>query len=177
MLKKRALWYRSGDLIRWDKDGTVWYIGKRTTTFCINGHYINPQIVEDKVMAFATRYEAKDTSGLNIVDCLGFAVEEEGIATQREFALQLTVNALTDVSPRSVHAALLQCLHGHEMPVWVSVTTETVKYTASLRRKRTNAVVTKPPAGSWRLTATGYEHSEQDASTWDDDTRASTVLS
>jgi fatty-acyl-CoA synthase len=131
LFRKGDRWYRSGDLVRHDPSGFVYFAGKRSTSFQVRGAYVNPQFVEDKLAAAAA------SGRLGVLECLGFFVERTD--GTRAFALRLSLDHAP--STAALFEELEAVLNVEEVPDFVVLDDAPLPYTDSLRRRRLKPVV------------------------------------
>ena len=119
-------WHRSGDLVRHDPDGRVYWAGKRGVAFRNAGTWVNPQVVEDKLAG----------GRLPFAEVLAFCVRRGG---RRAPALRVKLAAPMAAEP--LFAGLAEVLDPAEVPELVVLDEAPCTWTASLRRRRNAPVL------------------------------------
>jgi fatty-acyl-CoA synthase len=132
LLREGDCWYRTGDLLRHDRDGYLYFIGKLPYTHRVDGLYVNPQIVEDRIMAAMTSLATAGT-----FDCLAFFAE----GTDGGKILGLKVRGSIHLERPEWVAWLEGVLEPREYPVIYEWGSDPIPYTHSLRRQRSGGAI------------------------------------
>ena len=132
LIREGDLWHRSGDLIRHDPSGYVYFAGKRSSSFRVRGVYVNPQVVEDKVAHAAFQ------GALPARDCLAFFVRRVS-SGERVVALRLALSGFFE--PAAIFEVLEAVLDPVEAPEFVVLDNAPIAYTDTLRRRRLAPIV------------------------------------
>jgi acyl-CoA synthetase (AMP-forming)/AMP-acid ligase II len=123
-------WFRTGDIISIDRWGYMFFHGKRKTSFRINGNYVNPPVVEDKL-------STKEAQEIGIRDALCFFQKDSD--GRKSVALRVSGHVNADALQTFMSAHL----EPWEMPRYVSIEQGTFPETVSFRKLRPGSVAAR----------------------------------
>jgi fatty-acyl-CoA synthase len=128
LFRRGDRWFRTGDIISIDRWGYMLFHGKRKTSFRIDGHYVNPPVVEDKLST-----EAAQEIGIRDALCF-FQRDNDG---RKSVALRVAGH----VNASALQAFMKAHLEPWEMPLDVSIDAGPFPETVSFRKLRSASLV------------------------------------
>jgi fatty-acyl-CoA synthase len=134
LFRRGDRWFRTGDIISIDRWGYMFFHGKRKTSFRIDGNYVNPPVVEDKLST-----EAAQEIGIRDALCF-FQKDSDG---RKSVALRLSGHVNAD----ALQSFLKAHLEPWEMPLDVSIEEGSFPETISFRKLRPGSVVARETRG------------------------------
>lgn len=116
-------WFRTGDILSIDRFGYVHFHGKRKTSFRVDGRFVNPNVVEDRLLAAGV-------SDLGVRD-LRCVLQRHSAGV---YSVRLQVSG--DVDPTTLQTFTDGVLPPEERPNDIEVTGRSFSETVSFRKRR-----------------------------------------
>jgi fatty-acyl-CoA synthase len=119
-------WYRTGDLLRRESDGFIYFVGRLKHTVRLDGSYISYQHVEDKILS-------SQPNGFQIEDCYLTSVKS-GDGEKPRLLCYLRIAG--GFNERELYKYFAGVLTPHEVPRYIILRQEPFRYTDSHRLLR-----------------------------------------